>query len=254
MRATLKHRIIIPIIMFAVALVSVFSAIQVQSQLRATTMLNAARAEIAAQSLKQALNEMALNDEAGKAPVSILRALGHSTLFSAAYVYSSDGLVEASTNNAYVGSRASAVELGNIRQALHKHSRVQALDDAPFVQSIHKDVDKPTRTLSLYVPAAGKNGLVYVGRIDVQLGSMQQAFKQLYIPLMLTALFVIILSALFGSTLLRRVANPIAALNTAAKEIAAGDKNLTIHIDTKDELEELSDTINALALKLKDKH
>ena len=246
MRVTLKNRITTSIIMFAIVLMSAFAAIQVQNQLHVITVFNSLRAKLTAQILKNAvqksLNEPNAQDDISKTLHSSLNSLTQSGLFDAAYVYSADGVIKASTNKIYAGKQASIAELAQIKQATEGITSTKSIDTY---------IDKATRSLTLYIPIESKSGPFYVGRLDISLGNMQEALKQVYVPLILTVVMVAISSIFFGIVLSRRVTTPISLLNTATKEIAGGDLNLKIHMDTNDELEELSDTFNLMAVELK---
>ena len=246
MRVTLKNRITTSIIMFAIVLMSAFAAIQVQNQLHVITVFNSLRAKLTAQILKNAvqksLNEPNAQDDISKTLHNSLNSLTQSGLFDAAYVYSADGVIKASTNKIYAGKQASIAELAQIKQAIQGTTSTRGIDTY---------IDKAARSLTLYIPIKPNDGPFYVGRLDISLGNMQEALKQVYVPLILTVVMVAISSIFFGIILSRRVTTPISLLNTATKEIAGGDLNLKIHMDTNDELEELSDTFNLMAVELK---
>ncbi|TRZ51220.1 MAG: diguanylate cyclase [Dehalococcoidia bacterium] len=246
MRVTLKNRITTSIIIFAIVLMSAFAAIQVQNQLHMITIFNSLRAKLTAQILKNAvqksLNELNAQDDISKTLHGSLNSLTQSGLFDAAYVYSADGAIKASTNKIYTDKQASAAELTQIKQAIQGTTSAKGIDTY---------IDKATRSLTLYIPIKSNDGPFYVGRLDISLGNMQEALKQVYAPLILTVAMVAISSIFFGIILSRRVTTPISLLNTATKEIAGGDLNLKIHMDTNDELEELSDTFNLMAIELK---
>jgi len=69
--------------------------------------------------------------------------------------------------------------------------------------------------------------------------------------LIATAVIVLLISILFGSFLSMSIIGPITILNEATKDIAAGNLDLHVKITTRDELEELSDTFNAMTISLK---
>jgi diguanylate cyclase (GGDEF)-like protein len=228
-------------------LISAFAAIQVQNQLHVITIFNSLQAKLTAQILKdvlsKSLDEPDAQEDIDKALNKALTSLAGAGLFDTAYVYYNNGIIAASTNNMYIGKGSAGQELINIKQAIK---------DIASAKGFYAYVNKRTRVLSLYIPLQNKAGAIsYVGRIDMSLGNMQEALKQVYIPLLLTVIVVSVSSVFFGMILSRRVTGPISLLNTATKEIAAGDLNLKIHMNTKDELEELSDTFNLMAVELK---
>jgi diguanylate cyclase (GGDEF)-like protein len=246
MRITLKNRITTALAIFAVVLIGAFAAIQVSNQLHVITIYNSLQARLTAQILKDAvqksLNQAAVEDNVEKSLNNVLQSLTQSGLFDTAYIYSTDGRIVAATNNLFIGKKAGTGELSYIQQGLR---------DTSSAKNIITHVDKSARTLALYIPIKSKNSISYVGRIDMSLGNMQEALQQVYIPLILTVIIVSAASVFFGMLLSKRVTEPISLLNTATKEIAAGDLNLKIHMETSDELEELSDTFNLMAIELK---
>jgi HAMP domain-containing protein len=245
MKVTLKKRIAAIIIIFAIVITCSFMAIQTHHQRHTLAMSNALRAKLTVQILQDALRKPLIrqpaHDNVREELQAAFVALSRSGLIYSVYVYSVDGIIEASTQKLLVGKRAPAAELPLIKKALSKSSCNNTID---------KDIDKATRTLRVYFPVTAHDGTIFIARLDTPLGSMKEALKQAYMPFVLMLLIVIAASMLLWVSLLRRVINPISLLNTAAKEMAAGDLNLKIHVDTKDEIEELSDTFNLIATKL----
>jgi diguanylate cyclase (GGDEF)-like protein len=80
---------------------------------------------------------------------------------------------------------------------------------------------------------------------------MSAAMQQVYIPVILTAALVILANVFFVVILSKRIIGPISLLNTATKEVAAGDLDLRIHMNSNDELEELAETFNIMTIELK---
>jgi methyl-accepting chemotaxis protein len=246
MEVTLKKRIVTAIIIFTLAVTGSVILIQAYHQRYVLTNVHAMRAKLIMQILQDALHKplsrQLAHDNMREELQAVLAALKGSGLIQSACVYSADGAILASTQNLLVGKQASSAELTFIKKTLTKSSHKNTLG---------RDIDKPTRTLRLYCPITASDGTVFIARLDTPLGNTKEALREAYVPSMLIALIVVAASILLWGTLSRRVINPISLLNTATKEIAAGDLNLKIHVDTKDELEELSDTFNLMAAKLK---
>jgi nitrogen fixation/metabolism regulation signal transduction histidine kinase len=245
MKISLKKRAAAAISIFTLVVTCSFVLVQAHHQRSILTRFNAKQAGLMMLMLQEVLdkpNRQFTHDNIREELQPALVALIEPGSIRSAYVYSADGIILASTQNLLVGTQASPPELLSIKNTSAKALHKNILD---------KDIDKRTRTLSLYYPIKASDGTVLIARLDTPLGSMKEALQQAYIPSILTSLIVFAASILLWVALSRRVLGPISLLNTAAKEIAAGDLNLKIHINTKDELEEISATFNLVAAKLK---
>ena len=184
MRVTLKNRITTSIIIFAVVLISAFAAIQIQNQFYVTTIFNSVRAKLIAEILKDAvqrsLNDPNAQDDMSKALHNSLSLLSQFGPFDAACIYSTDGIIQASTHDMRIGKQATTAELTHIKQAFQGTSSATGM---------YAYVDKSTRTLTLYIPIKPKGGPFYTGRLDISLGKInpilnlrRRCFKRLYQP------------------------------------------------------------------------
>lgn len=246
MRVTLQSRITATIIIFAVVLTASFAFIQVQNQLRIITIFNSLKAKLTAQILKDGLQAAIKNIPEGQNPKraleTALNKLRRSDLVKKAFVYSPSGTVEASTRSLSVYKKASSAESLRIDEVIRTEGTRQG-----FLSR----ADKSARTLQLYIPILYKGKPSHVARLDISLGNMGEALQQVYMPVIMTAAVVALVTIIFGFMLSKRIVGPVSLLNTATKEIAGGDLNLRIHMDTNDELEELASTFNIMAVELK---
>jgi methyl-accepting chemotaxis protein len=246
MKISLKKRSAGAIIIFTLVVTCSFVLIQAHHQRHVLTRFNVIQAKLIMQILQESLHKplsrLTAHDNTREELQTALAAIKRFEVIRSAYVYSADGVILASTRHLPVGAQASPAEQLFIKKtptnALHKNT-------------LERDIDKRTRTLVLYCPITARDGAVFVARLDTPLGNMKEALQQAYIPSILISLVVVAASILLWIALSRRVLNPISLLNTSTKEIAAGDQNLKIHINTKDELEEISATFNLMAAKLK---
>lgn len=246
MRVTLQSRIATMMVISVVVFISAFTFIQLQNQLRNITIFNTLRAKLTAQiladSAQKALQELSPEGDPREPLSSVLNSLRRSGLIETAAIYSAKGTIEASTQEGMVGKRVSKIE--SFRAG-------RAIENARMGRGFDSFIDKTARILQLYMPIFAKDKIEYVGRLDISLGNIQEAIKQVYIPVVFTAAVIIITNIIFAAVLSKRVIGPISLLNQATKEISAGDLDLRIHMGTRDELEELADTFNVMAVELK---
>lgn len=246
MRVTLQSRIAAIMVILVVLLIGSFTLIQVQNQLRNTTAFNSLKARLTAQILKdsaqRALQEAPPGEPPSRSLGNALASLQDSGLIQISSIYSVEGITEASTQSLMVGKRASKAESSRINEAIRSAKR--GLGISSFV-------NKNTRTLQLYIPIYAENRIGYVGQLDMPLGNIQEAMEQVYVPAAFVTALIIIANIIFAFVLSKRVIGPISLLNQATKEVSGGDLDLRIHMDTKDELEELADTFNVMAVELK---
>lgn len=246
MRVTLQARIATTMIISVGVLISAFTFIQLQNQLRSIVAFNTLRARLTAQILNDSVRKALQEHPAGEDPRGslgpVLNSLQNLGLLEAASIYSANGITEASTQTRTVGRKAS----GDVVLKVSK-----AIESAKRGIGISSFVDKAARTLELYVPIIVNDKIDYIGQLNMSLGNIGEAMKQVYIPVVFTTTAIIIANILFAVILSKRVIGPISLLNEATKEISEGDLDLRIHMDTKDELEELADTFNVMAVELK---
>ncbi|NQT90949.1 MAG: diguanylate cyclase [Candidatus Omnitrophica bacterium] len=244
MRVTLQSRITTIMLVFVVVLIGSFTLIQLQNQMKSITVFNSLKAKLAAQILKDSLQEAlrSSNDEdPRKALGSALQSLRKAGLIESASVYSVDGVVAASTTRRGIGKRIPATETKRVERVVEGEGKGRG---------IRSFVDKARKMLQLYVPITTGNGVDYVGKLDMSLGNIGEALQQVYVPALFTAGLVVIANIVFGIILSKRVVGPISLLNEATKEMSGGDLSLRIHMETNDELEELADTFNVMAVEL----
>jgi nitrate/nitrite-specific signal transduction histidine kinase len=84
-----------------------------------------------------------------------------------------------------------------------------------------------------------------------------EAYAPLYVSIRRSGVLIVaalILAALAGIFLARRMVVPIRALRDGAARIGSGDLNQRLSIDTGDELQALGDQFNIMAAKLQDSY
>ncbi|MFC1808068.1 diguanylate cyclase domain-containing protein [Candidatus Omnitrophota bacterium] len=247
MKITMQSRITTMLIVFVVVLISAFVFIQLQNQLRIITIFNSLKAKLTAQILKDALqkppSEETETSNFKKAFDPTLAELSRSGLINTVHIYAKDGSFITGTAGISARKRSSSSEVSNVKEAL---SAVKA------GKNFISNTDKATQQLQLFIPISTKDkNYSHVARLDIPLSNMNEAMAQVYVPVIVTGIVVVIACVFFGLALTKRLVGPIVVLNTATKEVAGGDLNLRIHMHTNDELEELADTFNQMAIELK---
>jgi len=243
---TLRARIAIMMIVFLIVLVSAFTLVQLQNQLRTITIFNSLKAKLSVQTLKSSIENKLRGLPKAEHSRLLLDCLGSiegAGLMDSATVYTLDGIIEASTTSIATGKKVSKSEFVKIQES----KSAAAIKEKKYSTYIYKG----SRVLEIYFPVSIEDQLIYVVKAEFSLGNMAEAAKQVYIPVIITSVIVIAGMLFFGTLLTKRVIDPISLLNTASKEMAAGDLNLRIHMDTGDELQELADTFNIMAVELK---
>jgi diguanylate cyclase (GGDEF)-like protein len=233
-------------IIFVLVLISAFTLIQLQNQLTTITIFNSLRAKLSANIIKQTIqNELSRRAPSTSPKDAIdagLASMQELDLLATLSVYNASGIVESSTRSFMVGRQCSSFDKARISEMLDRSSKEQ---------KIVSHADKDTRVLQMFIPIKDNGNVAYITKLDMPLGNIEDAFMQVYKPVILTSTVVAIATIFFGLILSRRVIGPIKLLNAATKEVAGGDLNLRIHMDTGDELGEMANTFNLMAIELK---
>lgn len=90
----------------------------------------------------------------------------------------------------------------------------------------------------------------YTAKLSFDLGNIRQALKEVYSPVIIATLLVILANILLGYILSKTIVGPVKILNEVTKIIAGGDLTIRARIETNDELEELGSTFNYMTEEL----
>lgn len=115
----------------------------------------------------------------------------------------------------------------------------------------YSSVNEKTKIIDIYIPLAIGVAKKYIVKLSFSIGNISQAIVDTLIPIALTSIAVILGNLILGFILLKTVVWPIEVLNDATKEIASGNLDLKVSIDTHDEIQELGDTFNEMTVALK---
>ena len=248
---SLKSRIWAIMAMLAVVLTVSCAGIQLQSHMRSITVFKARVGKLAAWILRGDL-ESAIN----KAPAAGNRKTALSESLSSLYqsgtiesvkIYSMDGRLIAATPDIAVDKESglSPLDLFNFKKVMPK--------DRASDPNFSLVIDKKTKTLHVYIPLAVAGPLTYIARQDTVLGTLKEALRQGYIFIFLSSITILLGCLLFGLVLAHSIISPISMLSQTARNMAAGDLDLHIRVDTNDDLRMLADSLNTMAIQLKKK-
>ena len=137
MHTSLRLRITISIIIFIVVLVSAFTVVQLQNQLRIITVFNSLKAKLTSHILKDSLEKniasLTPQENPSRAINKTLNSLKASKLIDIAYVYSTNGQTVGS-----VGSVASDIIEDSVNLSRIEEAKQCALSDKQFCSYIYK--------------------------------------------------------------------------------------------------------------------
>jgi len=171
-----------------------------------------------------------------------LQNLKHSKILDQGLIFDREGLVLSSTMPRMLGKQVTYKDL-NVFESLNNPSENKWL--------VTRN-DRANKELNIYVglKQGSGSGAVYIAKILFPFASAQDALLQVYKPVIVTTLIVILANILFGFILSKTVIGPVKVLNQTTKIIGSGDLSVRTEIKTGDELEELGDTFNYMAKEL----
>jgi diguanylate cyclase (GGDEF)-like protein len=111
-------------------------------------------------------------------------------------------------------------------------------------------IDQDSKSFSLYVPLKEADSVQYAVRVFFSLADLSGTMAQVYGPAFLIGILLILINVVVGFILAHLIIGPIKIFNDAAKNISSGKLGLRVNIHTNDELEELADTFNYMAMEL----
>lgn len=244
MKTTLQTRLIILMIMSSIFLIAAFTAIQINNQLQRVQEYNIYRAKQEALVAKDKLQDLfsSLDKEQSQSFLiskvkEIFASLLESETIETAMLLDKEG--------------KPAVLEGKLKLVFE--------DDESFLREVSeiKDkskwlvplVDKKHRLVSLFVTVDNPYG--YIVKLTFSLTNLQAALNEVYGPVIFTIIIVVIGNIILAALLSKVLISPVKLLNQATKDIADGNLERKIFIDTGDELEELANTFNYMTVELK---
>ncbi len=247
--SSLNVRLINSMVIFALVIVASFTAIQVYHQLSRATDQNLYRSKLASiiihQNIGQVMDQVNIS-EAKKAGVvadlqSTITGLVTSDVVKEIFIVNKKGDIVAQSSAAQTSVNPSIQDMERIQNIID----LNAHDNwsYPFI-------DRDKNTLDTLMPITLDGKVAYVLKTSYSLGNLKDALRAVYIPIIITAVLVILLSITQTLAISRKIIRPIQTLNEASKQIAKGNLELRVDITTNDEIEELSQTYNHMTREL----
>ncbi|MDD5495877.1 MAG: diguanylate cyclase [Candidatus Omnitrophica bacterium] len=252
MRLTLQNRVTTLMIISSVIFISAFAVIQVNNRVEALNQRNVYQARLSSIIVKNNLEatiRQASAEEMSKYLDSGLKELSETDIVKEAFIFSPDGKIVAGTEGHSVTDVASYKDMARLVE-LEKISK----EGRWFVF----DIDKAEQSIIIYLALKLKpdGPINYIVKLTYALGDIKDALFDVYKPIAITILIVILANILLGYLLSKSVIGPIKVLNDVTKIIAGGDLSIRTRIRTNDELEELGSTFNHMTeelVKMKEK-
>jgi len=243
-KTNLQSRLIILMVLSSVFLISTFTAIQLNNQLQRAAEFNLYRAKLGALITKDKLEFLASQAGLQKETRSVIIEV-QSVFSSLVQSHVIETAVLLDKNAKPIVSRGKLASLPDY-DALVLEKISQIKDSSRWLFPF---VDKRKRLINLFIILENPYG--YVVKLTFSLGNLQQALNEVYLPVVLTIIIVIVGNIILATLLSRALISPVKVLNSATKDIASGNLDRKISIATQDELEELAGTFNYMTEELK---
>jgi len=253
-RYSLRQRIITLMVIFSLIFIGSFCAIQVRNQLSTTMVFNAYKAKLSAFIIKNNL-ETTINENLLKSPDALTPLLQGALLSLKRSKVIENVLIFDKKSKVLV---TSGVPLEYMKVKPADYRAVKEFSEGLRGEKwLSTNIDSKSGIVSLYIPLLFSNGeFDYIAKAIFSLGNIEEALKQVYAPIIITIIIVVLANIMLGSILTKTIVKPINVLNSATKSIAHGNLTRKVSIKTKDEIEELGDTFNRMSdalQKMKDR-
>ena len=226
--------------------ISIFTYIQLNNHLERLSSYNRYRARVGTIIVKTTLEMLLKGVTAEEAVPSIFDAAINS--------FSKEGIADRVSimsmgGNAVATNDPIVKEFGESKEDIDTYFKLsKSSETSEWFYSIIND---KTKMIDIYIPIRGENTPKYIAKLSFSIANITKAMLDILIPIGLTAVAVIIGNLFLAFILVRTVVRPIRMLNKATKEIASGNLDLNVKINTRDEIQELGDTFNIMTAALK---
>jgi diguanylate cyclase (GGDEF)-like protein len=246
LRLTLQNRITSLMIVSSVIFIGAFTFIQLNNQLANLNRYNSYRANLSTVLVKNNLEGLikgAMQEELPRYLAQGITSLTEAGIIQDIAIFDASGKIIASSAGNTVGETVGYKDLNKI-------------EDLNYLSNENKWhtslIDQLKQRLYLYISLdkGVPRETAYVAKISLPLASIQEAFKEVYGPVIFAVLVVIMANIVFGYMLSKTVIGPIKILNNVTKIIAGGDLSVRTDIHTEDELAELGSTFNYMTEEL----
>jgi len=247
MKRSLQSRIIYLMILFSLIVIGLLTFILVTDQATDLTRFNKYRSKLASIIVKDKLDaELEAfdgEDAAKKAALeNVLATLTSTGVADELQVANPSGFVIASHKPSEAGQRFSGLGL----------QRIESIAEKPTAGKwFYPYVSQDGRHLDVFIPKVDFSGKVHhVARAGFSLGNLQDAINQVFGSVLFTVAVVIGINAILGVTLSKTIVAPLKTLERASAEVAGGNLEKQVVIDTGDEIESLATTFNYMTNEL----
>lgn len=245
-KTTLQVRITTLMVIFSILFIFVFTAIQVKNQLTVMTSYNSYRSRLGAIIVKNTLENLLKDATLREDPSSMfkiaLESLGKERVVDKISVFGLKGGIISSNDPYYAGRRE--IDPEDLKR-VSDFSNVEVKE-----KWFSSYIDERLKLVDIFIPVLLEKEVLYVAKITYLLGNLQMALKEIYAPITLTVIAVIIANLILGMILSKTIIHPIKVLNLATKDISSGNLNLRVKIKTNDEIQELGETFNDMTVAL----
>ena len=245
-RLTLQNRITSLMIVSSIIFISAFTFIQINNQLSNLTRYNSYRTNLSTVLVKDKLETAIKGADPQYIPKYLeqgIASLIEADIIKDIIVFDVSGKIIASSAKDLLGETTSYKDINKIEDLNYLSN-----DGKWHITSI--DALKNRLYIYISLDNNGAGGTVYVAKLSLPLASIQEAFREVYGPVIFAVSIVILANILFGFMLSKTVIGPIKILNNVTKIIAEGDLSVRTDINTGDELAELGATFNYMTEEL----
>lgn len=245
-RYKLQFRVTILIAGLSLLFISIFTSIQLNNHVERLNSYNRYRARVGTIIVKTTLEMLQKGMDTDEAMPAIFGAAVES--------FAKEGIADkisvmSMDGNAIATNDPMVKEFGEPKEDINTYLRLsKTAEGGEWFYSIIND---NTKMIDIFIPIMGTSAVRYIAKLSFSIANITKAMTDILIPIGLTSIAVILGNLILGFILLRTVVGPIQMLNKATKEIASGNLDLNVRIDTHDEIQELGDTFNMMTIALK---
>jgi GGDEF domain-containing protein/uncharacterized membrane protein len=242
----LQFKITLLITGLSLLFIFVFTSIQLRNHLDKLNSYNKYRAKVGTIIIKTTL-ELLLKDVQGEETLkgmfeAAIESFSKEEVVEKVSILAMNGDVMA-TNDPLVR------EFGETRADIETYYRLSK--EAGTGAWFYSAMNDKTRMFDIYIPIDIGPASKYIVKLSFSIANIEKAMRDILTPIILTVVIVIIGNLFLGFMLMNTVVRPIGMLNYATKDIAAGNLDLAVNIDTHDEIQELGDTFNDMTKALR---
>lgn len=228
-------------VIFSLIVIAAFCVIQVKNQLSSITTFNLYRARVSALVVKNNL-EKTIKEHLTEPSLDIRQSL-QTAILSLKETGIIENVVILDKNCEFIVTSGMDLDDMKLRPADYRILK-ECAEIGQKEKWFIPNIDPKRSAIDLYIPLLKNGDFDYIAKVMFSLGNIEEALRQVYIPIVITIVIVIFLNILLGSILTKTIVKPIDVLNEATKAIAGGNLKLKVNIRTKDEIEELGGTFN----------